>query len=192
MDQPELTDKTIRSFISILKEYSKKINIISKGITGDQINALIEETILLEKNISQNTIVDAGSGNGILGIPIAILNPDKRIILVEPRKKKSEFLSYTVSELNLKNTKVVRSGIEEFLKGRKKRKFTLIARGFPDNIKLTNYVKKKIVKELLLITSLDKIKKMPKGIEKLRQNIYNVPFRDNLKIMHIANVSRET
>lgn len=192
MDQPELTDKTIRSFISILKEYSKKINIISKGITGDQINALIEETILLEKNISENTIVDAGSGNGILGIPIAILNPDKRIILVEPRKKKSEFLSYTVSELNLKNTKVVRSGIEEFLKGRKKRKFTLIARGFPDNIKLTNYVKKKIVKELLLITSLDKIKKMPKGIEKLRQNIYNVPFRDNLKIMHIANVSRET
>ena len=192
MDQPELTDKTIRLFISTLKEYSEKINVISKGITGEQLNALIEETILLEKHISENTIVDAGSGNGILGIPIAILNPDKKVFLIEPRKKKSEFLSYTIKKLDLKNTEVIRSGIEEFLKGRKKRKFTMIARGFPDNIKLTIYVKKKIVKELLLITSLAKIKKMTKGIEKLRQNIYNVPFRDNLKIIHIANVSRET
>ncbi len=192
MDQPELTDKTIKLFISTLKEYSEKINIISKGITEEQLNSLIEETILLEKYISENTIVDAGSGNGILGIPIAILNPDKKIFLIEPRKKKSEFLSYTINKLDLKNTEVVRSGIEEFLKGRKKRKFTMIARGFPDNIKLTIYVKKKIVKELLVITSLTKIKKMTKGIEKLRQNIYNVPFRDNLKIIHIANVSRET
>lgn len=192
LGQPELTDKTIRLFISTLKEYSKKVNVISKGITEDQLNTLIEETILLEKHISEKIIVDAGSGNGILGIPIAILNPDKKVYLVEPRKKKFEFLSYTINELNLKNTEIVRSGIENFLKGRKKRKFTLIARGFPDNIMLTNYVKKKIVKELLLITSLAKIKKMPKGIEKLRQNIYNVPFRDNLKIMHIANVSRET
>ncbi|MCK4890553.1 MAG: class I SAM-dependent methyltransferase [Candidatus Aminicenantes bacterium] len=192
MDRPELTDKTIRLFISTLKEYSKKINIISKGITEEQLNALIEETILLEKHISESTIVDAGSGNGILGIPIAIINPDKKIFLIEPRKKKSEFLSYVIKKLDLKNTEVIRSGIEEFLKGRQKRKFTMIARGFPDNIKLVIYVKKKIVKELLLITSLDKIKKMTKGIEKLRQNIYNVPFRDNLKIIHIANVSRET
>jgi len=192
LDQPELTDKTIRLFISILKEYSKKTNVISKGITREQMNALIEETILLEKHISENTVIDAGSGNGILGIPIAILNPEKRVILVEPRKKKSEFLSYTVKELGLKNIEIVRSGIEEFLKGRTKRKFTVVARGFPDNTKLITYVKKKIVRELLLITSLTKIKKITKGIEKLKQNIYNVPFRDNLKIIHIANVSRET
>ncbi len=192
MDQSKLTDKTLRLFISTLTEYSKNINVMSKGITEEQLNTLIEETILMERYISENTIIDAGSGNGILGIPIAILNPDKKIFLVEPRKKKSEFLSFTISKLNLKNAEVVRSGIEEFLKGRERRKFSVIARGFPDNTRLTTYVKKKIVKELLVITSLAKIKKMTEGIEKLKQNIYNVPFRDNLKIIHITNVSRET
>lgn len=192
MDLSELKVKSINLFISILKEYSKKINIVSKGISIDQLNALIRETMLMEKHISGEVIVDAGSGNGILGIPIAIKNPEKKIILVEPRKKKSEFLKYAIKELGLGNTKVTRSGIEEFVKDVKKGRFTMVGRGFPDNIKLVSYVKSGIIKELLLITSPGKIKKMEKGIEKLRQKIYNIPFRNNLKIIHITNVSRET
>ena len=192
MDLSELKEKSINIFVSILKEYSKKINIVSKGISVDQLNTLIRETMLLEKYISGEVIIDAGSGNGILGIPIAIENPKKKIVLVEPRKKKSEFLNYAIEELRLRNTKVVRSGIEEFVKDVEKGKSTMVGRGFPDNIKLASYVKNGIIKELLLITSQGKIKKMEKGIEKLRQKIYNVPFRDNLKIIHITNVSRET
>lgn len=192
MGLSELKGESLRLFISILKEYSKKVNIISRGISDDQLNKLIQESLLLEKYISGEVVVDAGSGNGILGIPIAIINPEKEIVLVEPRKKKSEFLKYAVTELGLNNTRVIRSGIEKFVKDAIKERVTVVARGFPDNVKLVSYVNKGVAKELLLITSPDKIKKMAKGIEKSRQKIYNVPFRDNLKIIHIRNVSRET
>lgn len=165
---------------------------ISRAITDEQLYSLISETILLKKYISGNIIVDVGSGNGILGIPIAILSIEKEIIMVEPRKKKSEFLFYAVKELDLKNATVVRSGIEEFVKVAKNKRFTLVGRGFPDNDKLLLYLKKRVVRELLLITSLSKIKKTEKRIEMLEQKIYNVPFRDNLKIIHIKDVSRET
>jgi len=188
----EIQKSSVTKFLGILKEYSKQINIISKIITDEQLNSLIDETLIMEKLISEDHVVDAGSGNGILGIPIAILNPEKMIFLVEPRKKKSEFLIYAVKELSLNNAEVIRSGIEEFFKSRKKQKLTLIGRGFPDNLKLAGYVKKGIASELILITSEYKIKKMEKGIEKLGQKIYNVPFRDNLKIIHITDVSRET
>ena len=136
--------------------------------------------------------MDAGSGNGILGIPVAVLNPDKTIFLIEPRKKKAEFLIYAVRKMMLSNVGIVRSNIEDFFKTRKKSSVTLLARGFPDNTRLSSYVGKKLASELILITSEDKIKKMQKGIEKLAQKTYNVPFRDNLKIIHITDVSRET
>jgi len=182
----------IEHYAGILKAYSEKVNVISKNITIDQIKTLINETILLEKYISRNEIVDVGSGNGILGIPIAIINPSKKIVLIEPRKKKIEFLLFAKKELHMDNVVVVKSGIEEFVKKRKKIIPTIIARGFPDNEKLVLYIKKEIAEELLLLTSESKIKKIIKKIEKLDQNIYNVPYRDNLKIIHLSNVSRET
>ncbi|MEN8221632.1 MAG: RsmG family class I SAM-dependent methyltransferase [Acidobacteriota bacterium] len=192
MNLPETNENDLKEYIIILKKYSRKINIISKTITDEQLEDLVSESLLIDKYTKGTNVVDAGSGNGILGIPIAILHPEKKIILVEPRKKKSEFLNYAVKELKLSNVEVLRSGIEEFVKRNKKMRFSIIARGFPDNNKLISYVKKKVAEELILITSLSKIKKVEKGIEKYEQKIYNVPFRDNLKIMYIANVSRET
>ena len=187
-----MVENSLKEYIAVLREYSKKINIISKRITDEQIKSLVNESILIDKYTKGINIVDAGSGNGILGIPIAILHPDKQIFLVEPRKKKSEFLFYAVEKLMLNNVKVLRSGIEEFVKVNKKMKFSIIARGFPDNKKLISYVKNRMAEEVILITSLSKIKKVEKGIEKYQQKIYNVPFRDSLKILYTANVSRET
>ncbi len=192
MNLPELTEKKLNEYIAVLKQYSKKINIISKIITDEQIKELVSESLLIDKYIRGLNIVDAGSGNGILGIPVAILHPEKKIFLVEPRKKKSEFLNYAVEKLILSNVKVLRSGIEEFVKVNKTIRFSIIARGFPDNSKLISYVKKRVAEEVILITSHSKIKKVEKGIEKYEQKIYNVPFRDNLKILYTANVSRET
>ncbi len=192
LDLSEKAKNAVEHYIGELKTYSKKINVISKNITIEQIRTLIDETMMLEKYILENEIIDVGSGNGILGIPIAIINPLKRVILVEPRKKKSEFLMYISKELKMNNLVVKKSGIEEFVKNRKVKLQTMVARGFPNNDKLVFYVENGIAKELLLITSISKIKKRGKKIEKLIQNIYNVPFRDNLKIIHTRNVSRET
>lgn len=192
---PKITEREMEAlseYKKVLKDYSLTTNVISKKITEDQLDDLLRESLLVEKLIVEHHVVDAGSGNGLLGIPVALLNPQKKIYLVEPRKKKSEFLSYIKEELNLKNVEVMRMGIEEFVKSRDLKKNAIIARGFPNNDKLISYVKNGIAGAVYLVTSINKIKKLRKGIEKVGQNIYNVPFRDNLKIVSTINVSRET
>ena len=191
-DLPVEAENMLKEYMLILKKYSKKVNVISKKISSEQLIDLINESLILDKHTTGKNIVDAGSGNGILGLPIAFLHPEKIVYLVEPRKKKSEFLNYAVKKLKVSNVVVLREGIEGFVKNKKKMNFTIIARGFPDNSKLISYLKKGVTDEVVLITSLDKIKKVEKGIEKYEQKIYNVPFRDNLKIIYIGNVSRET
>lgn len=54
-------------------------------------------------------IVDVGSGAGLPGIPAAIAYPCKRIILLEPRARRANFLQSAVARLDLTNASVLRS-----------------------------------------------------------------------------------
>jgi 16S rRNA (guanine527-N7)-methyltransferase len=49
-----------------------------------------------------STLADIGSGAGLPGIVIALARPDLRVTLIEPLKRRVEFLNEVVAELNLK------------------------------------------------------------------------------------------
>lgn len=183
----------LKQYSTVLLEYNKKINLVSRQMTATELWKLIEESILLAGYISKkcNTVVDAGSGSGLLGIPVAVMAKDKEIVLVEPKKKKSQFLLFAKKELGLENLRVEDLSIEEFLKREKKRSRTLIARGFPRLEVFCDYLEKRLIAEAILITSDNKIKKNQIHLEKVRKKIYNVPLRDYLKILKLENAERE-
>ncbi len=54
-------------------------------------------------------VADLGSGAGLPGIPAAIMYPKVHFVLLEPRRKRAEFLEFAVSELALDNVEVVKS-----------------------------------------------------------------------------------
>ena len=171
-------------------EYNQKVNLVSRNITPDELRQLVAESLLLNEYISFNTIADAGSGNGLLGIPIAAANPVKKIFLVEPKKKKTTFLQFAKNELNLKNIEILPVSLEEFLKKNKITPLTVISRGFPDLSPLCSYVKKGMINEAVVITSENKIKKNQIHLESLGQKTYNVPLRDFLKVLKITKTEK--
>ncbi len=59
-------------------------------------------------------VADVGSGAGFPGIPMAILRPEVRFVLIEPMERRATWLSdVVVPELGLKNVKVLRGRAEE-------------------------------------------------------------------------------
>lgn len=64
---------------------------------------------------SAKHVVDAGSGAGFPGIPLALVLPDIRFTLVESRQKKAAFLDSTVSALGLSNVTVVSDRVESWI-----------------------------------------------------------------------------
>ncbi len=59
-------------------------------------------------------VVDVGSGAGLPGIPLAVLRPDLDVVLLEPLRRRADFLSETVRELDLgARVRVVRGRAEE-------------------------------------------------------------------------------
>lgn len=57
-------------------------------------------------------VVDAGTGAGLPGVPLALARPDLRITLVEPMLRRTEFLREVVDELGI-DADIVRGRVEE-------------------------------------------------------------------------------
>lgn len=61
------------------------------------------------------TVADVGSGAGLPGIPLALVRPDLRLILIEPLQRRSEFLAKAVTELGISDrVTVIRARAEEY------------------------------------------------------------------------------
>jgi 16S rRNA (guanine527-N7)-methyltransferase len=70
---------------------------------------------LVELARREGAIVDIGSGAGLPGIPLALIAEETRVLLVEPRLRKAQFLEATVAALGLASRVEVFQGSAEKL-----------------------------------------------------------------------------
>lgn len=59
------------------------------------------------------TVADVGSGAGLPGIPMAIVQPEAHFTLIEPMERRSDWLKEQVEKLGLTNVTVLRARAEE-------------------------------------------------------------------------------
>jgi 16S rRNA (guanine527-N7)-methyltransferase len=91
---------------------------IERGLIGPrEVDRLWDRHLLnsaaIEELIADGAcVVDAGSGAGLPGVPLALARPDLRVTLVEPMLRRTEFLLEVVRELGI-DCDVVRGRIEE-------------------------------------------------------------------------------
>ena len=77
------------------------------------LDSLLPAIVYPEYFISGSTVCDVGSGAGFPGVPLGIFLPDIQVTLLEPMKKRSDFLIRTVHSLELKNVSVLRARAED-------------------------------------------------------------------------------
>jgi len=66
------------------------------------------------KLIDANGWGDIGSGGGYPGLPLAILKPESSFTLIEPSRKKAEYLRVAVNRLGLQNVVIAGSRAEDY------------------------------------------------------------------------------
>ena len=80
----------LAEYKAYLVTWNKTHNLISKK-QAQKIDDHIADSLTISPFLNKN-IIDFGSGGGLPGIPLAIINPDKEFYLIESNTNKSSFL----------------------------------------------------------------------------------------------------
>ena len=121
----DITDQQLGKFdkyISLLIQWNKKMNLTAITEPEEIIvdHFLDSISILNEINIEDHhSIIDVGTGAGFPGIPIKIMKPHVKLVLLDSLKKRTEFLKVVAEELGLSNIEIIHSRAEDLAREEK-------------------------------------------------------------------------
>lgn len=116
---PNLNEKQKEQF-KLLKDlyldWNSKINVISRKDMDEFYLHHVLHSLAIGKLVpfkDYTEILDAGTGGGFPGIPLAILFPEVRFLLVDSIGKKIKVVNEVVKSLKLKNTEAIQTRVEQ-------------------------------------------------------------------------------
>jgi 16S rRNA (guanine527-N7)-methyltransferase len=104
---------SLARYLSELDHWRRRINLTGQLAAGDLVDHALEALVASDLLSRSESLIDIGSGAGFPGVPLAIVSPDIRVTLLEPRAKRAAFLRHLVRALPLSNTRVEESRVED-------------------------------------------------------------------------------
>lgn len=105
---------SLLAYIDLLKKWNSAYNLLGANETADLVSRHILDSLSINPHIEGNLIADIGAGAGLPGIPLAILNPDKRFVLIDSNGKKTRFMFQAKIQLGLGNITIENCRIEHY------------------------------------------------------------------------------
>lgn len=102
----------LEQFVGLLLAEAAQQSLIARS-TFDSVwvRHIVDSAQLVLMAAPLGTWIDIGSGGGLPGIVAAILRPEP-LVMVEPRRKRVEFLTAALAELRLTNGSVVQANVQ--------------------------------------------------------------------------------
>jgi 16S rRNA (guanine527-N7)-methyltransferase len=101
-------------YIELLNKWNKAYNLTSVRDPMDMVVKHILDSIVVSPYLQGERIIDVGTGPGLPGIPLAIMQPNKDFYLLDSLGKRIRFIKQVVHELGIKNVSTVQSRVELF------------------------------------------------------------------------------
>ena len=118
----------LRRHLALLAKWNRRLNLTSVKGMDDMVVRHLLDSLAIARFVRGHSLLDIGSGGGFPGMPLAVINPQLEVTLLDSRGKRIEFLRYACAALDLGGVSVVRGRVEDY---RPAQKFdTLAVRAF--------------------------------------------------------------
>lgn len=123
--QINLNENQIEQFyqyMELLVEWNKKMNLTAIIEPNEIILKHFIDSLTINNYLKQaETILDIGTGAGFPGIPLKIVEKEKKITLLDSLNKRIQFLQVVIQTLKLEKIEAIHGRAEEFIKQEAKR-----------------------------------------------------------------------
>ncbi len=106
----------LENYLEQLLWWNERVNLVSRNVSRETMWEHIRHSLLLARIgefQSAKLIVDAGTGGGLPGIPLALTHPKKHFVLNDLVTKKCLAMKQIAKKLELKNIGIVDGSIED-------------------------------------------------------------------------------
>lgn len=111
---PDAAQRKLLAYVALLQKWNKTFALTALRDPAKAVSHHLLDSLAVLPYVTQDTLLDVGSGGGQPGIPLAIARPDLAVTLLDSNSKKTAFLQQAVIELELKNVAVHCGRVEQY------------------------------------------------------------------------------
>ncbi|MDH3786942.1 MAG: 16S rRNA (guanine(527)-N(7))-methyltransferase RsmG [Xanthomonadales bacterium] len=115
---PGLTEQqqaTLLGYLALLQRWNRTYNLTAIKEPGRMITGHLLDSLAILPWVGEGRLLDAGTGAGLPGVPLAVANPRLDVTLLDSAGKKIRFLNHVRRELQLGNMTPVQERLESFM-----------------------------------------------------------------------------
>lgn len=103
---PANAQERLLAFLDLLAKWNRVHNLTAIRDPLAMVSLHVLDSLAVRPHLPGGSLADVGSGGGLPGIPLAIVEPERRVTLNDASQKKTAFLQQAVIELRLTNADV--------------------------------------------------------------------------------------
>ncbi len=111
---PMMPAPLLLSYLKLLHRWNQTHNLTAVRELSEMIPRHLFDSLAIYGHLQGTTWIDVGSGAGLPGIPLAIVQPEWQFTLLDASQKRVRFMQQVVLELKLRNVKVVHGRMEQY------------------------------------------------------------------------------
>src|ERR1700736_6382878 len=106
--------ETLLRLVDELEAANAQFNLTAIRDRPGMLRKHVLDSLSLQPYLKGARLADVGTGAGFPGLPLAVLNPERRFSLIEATGKKARFVTQTAERIGCRNVDVVNARAESY------------------------------------------------------------------------------
>ena len=135
-------------YLNQILKWNKTRNLVSRNLRKKDLAEHFLDCAVLHNHLLPGSVIDLGTGSGFPGICLGIIDPNRKLTLVDSNRKKTSFLIHIKNELGLNSVVIKNARVEEI---KQINEINIVCRAFKEPATLLKSLENKITKKNKII-----------------------------------------